>query len=68
MSADLLDFMQVFLKARPHLSDNDFFITGESYAGCGTAPPLLPARPSLLVEVHSSPCERCSCLWEPLIV
>ena len=31
VAADLLDFMQEFQKARPHLADRDFFVTGESY-------------------------------------
>lgn len=33
VSADLLDFLQEFFKARPKLAKNDFFVTGESYAG-----------------------------------
>jgi carboxypeptidase C (cathepsin A) len=33
VAADLLDFMQEFQKARPHLADREFFVTGESYGG-----------------------------------
>lgn len=29
VAADMLDFITEFLKAHPHLADNDFFVTGE---------------------------------------
>jgi serine carboxypeptidase-like clade IV len=29
----MLDFLQEFLAAHPELKDNDFYVTGESYAG-----------------------------------
>ncbi len=32
VAGDLLDFMEEFLKARPHLADRPFYVTGESYA------------------------------------
>lgn len=32
-SNDLYDFLQAFFTAHPELAENDFFITGESYAG-----------------------------------
>jgi carboxypeptidase C (cathepsin A) len=35
VAADLLDFMQEFQKARPHLADREFFVTGESYGVSG---------------------------------
>jgi carboxypeptidase C (cathepsin A) len=31
VAADLLDFMQEFQKARPHLANREFYVTGESY-------------------------------------
>ncbi|KAL9165676.1 hypothetical protein ABFS82_06G186400 [Erythranthe guttata] len=33
VSDDLYDFLQAFFKEHPELADNDFYITGESYAG-----------------------------------
>ncbi|PIM99919.1 Carboxypeptidase C [Handroanthus impetiginosus] len=33
VSDDLYDFLQAFFKEHPHLAKNDFYITGESYAG-----------------------------------
>ncbi|OIW05826.1 hypothetical protein TanjilG_23612 [Lupinus angustifolius] len=33
VSNDLYDFLQAFFKEHPQFSKNDFFITGESYAG-----------------------------------
>ncbi|CAA0814436.1 Serine carboxypeptidase-like 49 [Striga hermonthica] len=33
VSDDLYDFMQAFFKEHPELAENDFYITGESYAG-----------------------------------
>ena len=30
---DMLDFLQEFMAAHPELADNDFYVTGESYAG-----------------------------------
>ncbi|KAK7404786.1 hypothetical protein VNO78_05745 [Psophocarpus tetragonolobus] len=33
VSNDLYDFLQEFFKARPYFVKNDFYITGESYAG-----------------------------------
>lgn len=33
VSDDLFDFLQAFFKEHPHLAKNDFYITGESYAG-----------------------------------
>ncbi|GER39438.1 serine carboxypeptidase [Striga asiatica] len=33
VSNDLYDFLQAFFKAHPQLTGNDFYITGESYAG-----------------------------------
>ncbi|CAA0832608.1 Serine carboxypeptidase-like 48 [Striga hermonthica] len=33
VSTDLYDFLQAFFKAHPQLAGNDFYITGESYAG-----------------------------------
>ncbi|KAL0320202.1 UNVERIFIED_CONTAM: Serine carboxypeptidase-like 49 [Sesamum radiatum] len=33
VSDDLYDFLQAFFKEHPELAENDFFITGESYAG-----------------------------------
>lgn len=33
ISNDLYDFLQAFFKAHPQYAKNDFFITGESYAG-----------------------------------
>ncbi|PON48841.1 Serine carboxypeptidase-like [Trema orientale] len=33
VSNDLYDFLQAFFAEHSHLADNDFFITGESYAG-----------------------------------
>ncbi|KAL3618744.1 Serine carboxypeptidase-like 48 [Castilleja foliolosa] len=33
VSNDLYDFLQAFFKAHPKLASNDFYITGESYAG-----------------------------------
>ncbi|KAL3530508.1 hypothetical protein ACH5RR_009830 [Cinchona calisaya] len=33
VSNDLYDFMQAFLKEHPQYAKNDFYITGESYAG-----------------------------------
>lgn len=33
VSNDLYDFLQAFFKAHPQYAKNDFFITGESYAG-----------------------------------
>ncbi|CAI9302939.1 unnamed protein product, partial [Lactuca saligna] len=33
VSDDLYDFLQAFFKEHPELVDNDFYITGESYAG-----------------------------------
>ncbi|KAM3374212.1 serine carboxypeptidase-like [Capsicum galapagoense] len=33
VSNDLYDFLQVFFKAHPQYAKNDFYITGESYAG-----------------------------------
>ncbi|XP_059314690.1 serine carboxypeptidase-like [Lycium ferocissimum] len=33
VSSDLYDFLQAFFKAHPDYANNDFYITGESYAG-----------------------------------
>ncbi|KAL0452128.1 UNVERIFIED_CONTAM: Serine carboxypeptidase-like 49 [Sesamum latifolium] len=33
VSDDLYDFLQAFFRGHPHLAKNDFYITGESYAG-----------------------------------
>uniref|UniRef100_A0A0D6QRX7 Carboxypeptidase n=1 Tax=Araucaria cunninghamii TaxID=56994 RepID=A0A0D6QRX7_ARACU len=33
VSNDMYDFLQAFMKAHPQYAKNDFFITGESYAG-----------------------------------
>jgi carboxypeptidase C (cathepsin A) len=33
VAGDLLDFLEEFQKARPHLANRDFYVTGESYAG-----------------------------------
>ncbi|KAI8464535.1 MAG: serine carboxypeptidase III precursor [Monoraphidium minutum] len=33
VSKDMLDFLQEFFEAHPELKDNDFFVSGESYAG-----------------------------------
>lgn len=33
VSNDLYDFLQAFFKEHPQLAENDFYITGESYAG-----------------------------------
>lgn len=33
VAEDMLDFLQEFFEARPHLNNRDFFISGESYAG-----------------------------------
>ncbi|XP_038679129.1 serine carboxypeptidase-like isoform X2 [Tripterygium wilfordii] len=33
VSNDLYDFLQAFFEEHPQLQDNDFYITGESYAG-----------------------------------
>ncbi|WIA37630.1 hypothetical protein OEZ86_014531 [Tetradesmus obliquus] len=33
VAEDMLDFLQEFFEARPHLANRDFFISGESYAG-----------------------------------
>lgn len=33
VSADMLDFLQEFFAAHPDIADNDFYVTGESYAG-----------------------------------
>lgn len=33
VSNDLYDFLQAFFKEHPQYTDNDFYITGESYAG-----------------------------------
>lgn len=33
VAADLLDFLQEFQKARPHLAERECYVTGESYAG-----------------------------------
>eukprot|EP00892_Ulva_mutabilis_P009376 jgi/Ulvmu1/6810/UM031_0013.1 len=30
---DMLDFLQEFMAAHPEVADNDFYVTGESYAG-----------------------------------
>eukprot|EP00892_Ulva_mutabilis_P009381 jgi/Ulvmu1/6815/UM031_0019.1 len=30
---DMLDFLQEFMEAHPELADNEFYVTGESYAG-----------------------------------
>lgn len=35
VAADLLDFLQEFQKARPHLAEREFYVTGESYAVSG---------------------------------
>jgi carboxypeptidase C (cathepsin A) len=33
VSNDMLDFLQEFFEAHPEFADNDFYVTGESYAG-----------------------------------
>ncbi|GBF95389.1 serine carboxypeptidase-like enzyme [Raphidocelis subcapitata] len=33
VSADMLDFLQEFFEAHPEIADNDFYVSGESYAG-----------------------------------
>eukprot|EP00892_Ulva_mutabilis_P009379 jgi/Ulvmu1/6813/UM031_0016.1 len=33
VAIDMLDFLQEFMAAHPELADNDFYVTGESYAG-----------------------------------
>jgi serine carboxypeptidase-like clade 4 len=33
VSEDMFDFFQAFFKAHPEFAKNDFFVTGESYAG-----------------------------------
>ncbi|CAA7027746.1 unnamed protein product [Microthlaspi erraticum] len=45
VSNDLYDFLQAFFKAHPKFAKNDFFITGESYAG--------HYIPALASRVHS---------------
>eukprot|EP00798_Chlamydomonas_sp_ICE-L_P017887 gene17887-24279_t len=33
VAEDMLDFLQEFFEVHPELADNDFYVTGESYAG-----------------------------------
>ncbi len=51
VAADLLDFMEEFQKARPHLADRDFYVTGESYA----VSPEWPALCTLMGFEQASP-------------